>query len=305
MEDFINKIKELKKNPEKAFGLIYPYFLVVIIAIGLYFVSNLGSIARQTIPIVPATDTVQVTDLQVVEPRTVPPIDIIQVSKPTPELISKGKEIYTTVCASCHGEDGKGSGAAATGLNPPPRDFTSKQNWKNGQKISGIYTTLEQGIPGTGMISYEYLPPQDKIALTHYIRETFVPDPPVDSESELSQLDQIYSLSQGKEVPAQIPVATAINVLISENSQLYQDIIQKSNQVNESGSQGAMLFKSVTSNRIKALITLSSDKSWMQNKDKLISALAYNIPNNGFNSNIFKLSSGEWDLLYSYVTGLY
>ena len=37
---------------------------------------------------------------------------------------AKGKVIFTTNCASCHGEGGKGDGPVGAALNPHPRDFT-------------------------------------------------------------------------------------------------------------------------------------------------------------------------------------
>lgn len=36
----------------------------------------------------------------------------------------KGAETYKTMCVSCHGETGKGDGAAAAALNPKPANFT-------------------------------------------------------------------------------------------------------------------------------------------------------------------------------------
>lgn len=36
-------------------------------------------------------------------------------------------EVYRARCASCHGDDGRGDGPAAGGLDPKPRDFTSAQ----------------------------------------------------------------------------------------------------------------------------------------------------------------------------------
>ena len=35
-----------------------------------------------------------------------------------------GKTLFTTNCASCHGDGGKGDGPVGKSLNPPPRDFT-------------------------------------------------------------------------------------------------------------------------------------------------------------------------------------
>jgi mono/diheme cytochrome c family protein len=304
MDNLKNKIEELKSNPEKLFGLIYPYILIVIIALGLYFVTNLGNIARQSIPPVPA-DTTKQTDLPIVEPRTIPPVNIIEMSKPTEELIVKGKEIYTNICASCHGVDGMGNGPAAAPLNPQPRNFTNKDGWKNGTKLSGIYTTLEEGIPNSGMIAYNYLPPAERIALAHYLRETFIPDPPVDSENELTALDQLYSLSQGKEIPAQIPVETAMSLMLQENSSTIQNLAQKVSRVDNTNDAGAKMFNLVTSNKLRALATLDSDKTWKDNYQKFVSSIVYNVNHNGFNNNIFKLSSEEWNTLYNFMNGLF
>ncbi len=37
---------------------------------------------------------------------------------------AKGEVTFKTMCAACHGETGKGDGAAAAALNPKPADFT-------------------------------------------------------------------------------------------------------------------------------------------------------------------------------------
>jgi mono/diheme cytochrome c family protein len=39
-------------------------------------------------------------------------------------VAAAGKTIFTTNCASCHGESGKGDGPVGAALQPPPRDFT-------------------------------------------------------------------------------------------------------------------------------------------------------------------------------------
>jgi cytochrome c oxidase cbb3-type subunit 3 len=41
--------------------------------------------------------------------------------------VEQGKKLYGQFCASCHGQSGKGDGAAAAALNPKPRDHTDKE----------------------------------------------------------------------------------------------------------------------------------------------------------------------------------
>ena len=38
--------------------------------------------------------------------------------------LAKGKETFKMICATCHGESGKGDGPGGQGIQPPPRDFT-------------------------------------------------------------------------------------------------------------------------------------------------------------------------------------
>ncbi len=46
-----------------------------------------------------------------------------QALKITEKDLAKAKELFKSRCASCHGEDGKGDGTAAKGMNPKPRNF--------------------------------------------------------------------------------------------------------------------------------------------------------------------------------------
>jgi mono/diheme cytochrome c family protein len=192
---YLNQIKE---NPGKIFGLVYIYILVIGFFFGIYYVNNISAVARQSVP--PSLpDTVSAEDLKLVEARSIPPVDLSTVESPAQDVMEQGKNLYTTVCASCHGADGMGKGPAGAAINPPPKNFTSKENWKNGNTLSGIYKTLEEGIPGTAMIPYDYMPPQDKIALSHFVRNTFVPDPPKITTEEVTTLDQTYNLKGGSE----------------------------------------------------------------------------------------------------------
>lgn len=43
----------------------------------------------------------------------------------SPTVVKEGRVLYSSNCAPCHGEKGKGDGPAAAALNPKPADHTS------------------------------------------------------------------------------------------------------------------------------------------------------------------------------------
>jgi len=298
ISDFINKVKE---NPGTIFGILYPYVLTIIIIIGLYYVANVGNIAiNKTSAFVP--DTTIIADHPVVQARTVPPVDIFKMKDPTDELIQKGKELYTTNCASCHNETGAGGGPAAVGMNPAPRNFTSPDGWKNGRTLSAIYTTLEEGIEGSSMISYNFLTPQDRISLAHFIRKEFMQEPPVDSDDDLSALNSLYNLSAGMELPAQIPVSTAMEIISSEN-------VQKANKLNDAmvsiaenrTNYPVKLFEDIVVNEKLALSSLINSDTWRSGETAFTDFVTVNIGQNGFSPKVNYLSDADRNLLFSYL----
>ena len=47
-----------------------------------------------------------------------------QVYPPAAPSVARGKALFAEYCVTCHGERGDGKGPSATGLNPPPANFT-------------------------------------------------------------------------------------------------------------------------------------------------------------------------------------
>jgi len=290
---------KLKENPGAIFGMLYPYILAVVVIIGLYYVSKLDLITKQKIPAV-VPDTTIISDLPMLRARTVPAIDIKNIAEPNVDLLKAGKNIYVTMCASCHGEDGKGNGPGAAALDPPPKNFASEEGWKNGQKLSGIYTTLQEGIPGTGMISYEILTPKDKFSLAHYILTEFISNPPINTPDELAALDQLYNISAGKDIPAQIPVADAIQIVVKENLSQIEKVKTALTNIQSSSSEGANLFCKVTDDEFIALSGLVMDNDW-NDENSFKKLLTRNLNNNGFNGKIFSITDNEWSMLFSFL----
>lgn len=298
ISDFIKSIKE---NPGTMFGFLYPYVLIIIIIIGLYYVANVGNVAlNKTSAFIP--DTSVIPDLPVVQARTVPPVDIFKLKNPTDELIQKGKELYTTNCASCHNETGAGGGPAAIGMNPAPRNFTSPDGWINGRTLSAIYTTLEEGIAGSSMISYNFLTPQDRISLAHYIRQKFMVNPPGDTDDDLSALNSLYNLTSGMQLPAQIPVSAAMEILASENSGKAEALKQAVNSLhNNEADYPVKIFHNVVSNENLALSSLLSSDSWKSGEAVFTNYISVNVNQNGFNSRVLELSADDTNVLLSYL----
>ena len=298
ISDFINKVKE---NPGTLFGILYPYVLTVIVIIGLYYVANVGEIAiNKTSDYVP--DSTVVTDLPVLQARMVPPVDIFKMKEPTDELLQNGKELYSTNCASCHNETGAGGGPASVGMNPAPRNFTSPDGWKNGRTLSAIYSTLEEGIEGGSMISYNFLTPQDRISIAHYIRKEFMQEPPIDSDDDLSALNSLYNLSAGMELPAQIPISTAMQILSLENAEKMNIIKQAEITLDSDRTKYPVkLFMYIVDNRQLALSSMINSNTWKASEQTFLDFVSLNVNQNGFNSKVFLLTDSDRNLLFSYL----
>ncbi|MCB0355692.1 MAG: cytochrome c [Bdellovibrionales bacterium] len=81
-------------------------------------------------------------------------------------VIAKGQDVYKTNCAVCHGAEGKGDGPGSAGM---ARNLVEGK-WKAGGDSISLFKTLQNGLPGTSMVSFKHLPVNDRWALVHYIR---------------------------------------------------------------------------------------------------------------------------------------
>lgn len=94
-----------------------------------------------------------------------------------PRVMARGKTLFEQNCSICHGDKGTGDGPAAYLLFPKPRDFTTK-GFKVRTTPSGsvptdndLLQTITNGMPGSAMPSFGYLPERDRKALVAYVKK--------------------------------------------------------------------------------------------------------------------------------------
>ena len=84
-----------------------------------------------------------------------------------PKAILDGQKIYTSMCAICHGDSGKGNGTASVALDPRPANFL-RLDIRN-ESDGAIFWKLTEGRPP--MASYKtLLTDQQRWQLVNYIR---------------------------------------------------------------------------------------------------------------------------------------
>lgn len=82
---------------------------------------------------------------------------------------SRGQNLFSEKCSSCHGVAGDGRGAAAPTLQRRPADFTVEQ-----PGIAYSLKVMKEGVPGTAMPPWaEQLSHADRLVITAYIRSLY------------------------------------------------------------------------------------------------------------------------------------
>lgn len=108
------------------------------------------------------------TDVALVDENTV-------VVNQTPEILSAGKEIFTTYCSACHGNEGEG------GIGPNFAD----DYWIHGGSVKNIFATIKHGVPEKGMAAWnEILTPPQIADVCNYIISLHGTNPPNPKEPQ-------------------------------------------------------------------------------------------------------------------------
>jgi mono/diheme cytochrome c family protein len=109
--------------------------------------------------------------------------DFYRTSARFPEDVSyeRGKVVYLTNCAHCHGLAGDGQGWDGMYLNPPPADFREMAGEMMTPEAQGEHLAkVTFGIQDTAMPAWgEFLPEDQRWDVTKYLMDTFMMGKPV------------------------------------------------------------------------------------------------------------------------------
>jgi mono/diheme cytochrome c family protein len=293
--------RDLLRQPSKLFGYAFVYFLAALIGLGLLYLGSINAAGTNAVdPQLVKDSSSFVIDIPLQSPRVLPPVDVARAAVPTPEMAAKGRDLYKANCASCHGDNGQGDGPTAPTLNPKPRNFHSLDGWKNGSKVTQIYKTLQEGIAGGGMASYNYMPPEDRFALIHHVRG-FAPGQPLDSPDELKALDAAYELAKGMNIAGQIPVKRAAQAVVKENAVFEARVRAAAAAAALGEGEGAEVFRRVASDGEKAVTGVLHGGAPMEDLDRFVTTVSNDPARMGFRGGVTRLTPAEWSSLHAHL----
>ena len=105
-----------------------------------------------------------------------------------PEHIGKGKVLFATHCATCHGADADGKGAAAASLKdiwnlPAQPSDLRRPHLRCGDRPEDIFRVLATGLNGTPMLSFETtITAEQRWEIIAWIFKIKIPDGPAPKE---------------------------------------------------------------------------------------------------------------------------
>lgn len=91
------------------------------------------------------------------------------------QVLNEGRVAYMQYCRACHGDKGDGTGPAAQGFRPPPRNFTQgefKFGWVLDQKLprdEDFVRIVTSNLHGSAMLGWE-VPTQKLTSIIQYIK---------------------------------------------------------------------------------------------------------------------------------------
>lgn len=136
--------------------------------------------------------------------------------------LDKGKELFQTNCASCHGSKGKGRIPGARNFQDP------NANYVNGSSPFAIFNTLTNGInraeTSAAMPAFKQLSKDERWALVHWVRQ-WIPKSNREAATDEEIVDVCRTMSAPPK-PESIPVDRAMKAMTSDYNRTEQRQLQ-------------------------------------------------------------------------------
>jgi hypothetical protein len=142
------------------------------------------------------------------------------------------------------------------------------------------------------MASYNYMPAEDRFDLIHFVR-TFASDFPVDSASDLEQLEKTYQLSKGSVTPAQIPIRVAIVKIDSEHKAEIAAASDHFSAAMQGDTRGAAVLRAIVADPKRAAQGLASLQG--KSAEDALRAVAADPSAFGLKASAALLSTDDWN----------
>ena len=173
-----------------------------------------------------------------------------------------------------------------------PRNFARAEGWKNGYQLTQIYKTLNEGIAGSAMATYDFIRAKDRMALAHYVQSLGAFPHGSEDKEAIDTLKKQFA-SAGEVVPNRIPVSMAMEKLQAEFTTPPPLVVPAGGHVGHAGT----LLARVIVDRVRAAQTLALAPSWAESVASLARAVVPGVPGNGFSVCVATLSPAEWQAL--------
>ena len=129
-----------------------------------------------------------------------------------PPSLSRGREIYHSTCAVCHGVTGYGDGPQASVLSPRPANLADAASLRASSPLD-FYRRITIGTAGTSMAPYEHLlSVEDRWAVAAYASTLRLPRPQGQVPAALRSFPASASMSDAEVLAALPPGASDANL---------------------------------------------------------------------------------------------
>lgn len=149
------------------------------------------------------------------------------------------------------------------------------------------------------MTAYEFVSPEDRVAMIQYIRS--LTEFPAVTETEIESLDSQYQLTEGIIEPNNIPVKAAEKIIADEYEISTSSLENLNSGVDDLTNQ---LMKTYSFNRQATIRNFKLRFNDTQNLSSFIQSASADPNMFGLKTEVVNLNNNEWERLFIYLKSL-